>query len=213
MFGMNSLVELVKGILKVTIIATIGGLALMAQVDDLLQLSDKSIELAIETALVAVLVTILLMTGGLIFVAALDVPYQLFEHKKKMRMTLKEVKDEYKETEGSPELKGRIRQAQREAANRRMMQNVPEADVVITNPTHYSVALKYDAAAGGAPVVLAKGKGEMAFRIRDKAAEHQVPRLETPPLARALYHCVDIDQEVPEGCTSLSPRCWRTSIS
>ncbi len=199
MFSANSLVELVKSVLKVTLIAGIGAFALRAQLDTLLFLADLPIEQAIEKALIAVLLTVLYMVSGLILVAALDVPYQLYEHKKKMRMTLKEVKDEFKETEGSPELKARVRQVQREMANRRMMQSVPDADVVVTNPTHYSVALKYDPHGGGAPVVLAKGKDELALRIREKAAEHGVARLETPPLARALYHSVEIDQEIPAG--------------
>lgn len=199
MFSANSLVELVKSVLKVALTAGIGGAALWVQLDILLSLADMPIEQAIEKALTSVLLTVLYMVSGLILVAALDVPYQLYEHKKKMRMTLKEVKDEFKETEGSPELKARVRQVQREMANRRMMQKVPDADVIVTNPTHYAIALKYDPHGGGAPTVLAKGKDELAMRIREKASEHGVARLETPPLARALYHSVDIDQEIPAG--------------
>lgn len=199
MFGLNSLIELIKGILKVSLIAGIGAWALSTQIDELLALADRPIEIAIKEALYAVLFVVLLMVSSLVLVAAIDIPYQLFDHKKKLRMTLKEVKDEYKETEGSPEVKGRVRQLQREMANRRMMQNLPEADVVVTNPTHYSVALKYDAEAGGAPVVLAKGKDEMARMIREKASEYGIARLETPPLARALYHCVEVDHEIPPG--------------
>lgn len=199
MFGLNSLVELIKGILKVILIAGVGVWALSTQIDDLLALGDQPIERAVHDALYAVLFVVILMVASLVLVAAIDIPYQLFDHKKKLRMTLKEVKDEFKETEGSPELKGKVRQMQREMANRRMMQNLPEADVVVTNPTHYSVALKYDQSAGGAPIVIAKGKDEMARLIREKASEYGIARLETPPLARALYHCVEIDHEIPAG--------------
>lgn len=199
MFGLNSLIELIKGILKVVLIASVGAWALNTQIDELLALGDMPIQTAIREALLVVLFVVLLMIASLVLVAAIDIPYQLFDHKKKLRMSLKEVKDEYKETEGSPELKGKVRQMQRELANRRMMQNLPEADVVVTNPTHYSVALKYDAEAGGAPVVIAKGKDEMARRIREKASEYGIARLETPPLARALYHCVEVDHEIPAG--------------
>ena len=126
-------------------------------------------------------------------------PFQIYDHQKKLRMTKQEVKDEYKDTEGKPEVKGKIRQLQREMAQRRMMQDVPKADVVITNPTHYAVALKYDQKTMGAPVVVAKGADEVAFKIMEIARENKVEVLRTPPLTRAVYHNTDIGEEIPDG--------------
>ena len=134
-----------------------------------------------------------------IVIAAIDVPFQIFDHQKKLRMTKQEVKDEYKDTEGKPEVKGKIRQLQREMAQRRMMQDVPGADVVITNPTHYAVALKYDQKKMAAPIVVAKGSDETAFKIMEIARENKVEILRTPPLARAVYHNTDIGGEIPDG--------------
>jgi len=129
----------------------------------------------------------------------IDVPFQIFDHQKKLRMTKQEVKDEYKDSEGKPEVKGKIRQLQREMSQRRMMQDVPTADVVITNPTHYAVALKYDPDSMGAPMVVAKGADEIAFKIMEIAREHKVELLRTPPLTRAVYHNSDIGDEIPDG--------------
>ena len=130
-------------------------------------------------------------------VAALDVPYQLWTFHKKLRMTKEEVKREHKENEGDPHVKGRIRQQQRAAARRRMMAAVPKADVVVTNSTHFAVALQYTDGEMRAPRVVAKGVNLVALRIREIAAENNVPLLEAPPLARALYHNVDLDREIP----------------
>lgn len=198
-FSVTSLVEFAKSVLKVGLIAGIGYFGLLSQIDELRALADKTVELAIVEGLQIVFWIVVLMTLGLILVAAIDIPYQLYDHSKKMRMTMKEMKDEFKETEGSPELKAKVRQVQREMANRRMMASIPEADVVITNPSHYSIAVKYDAAQGGAPVVLAKGKNELAQKIKEIAQEHKIPRLETPPLARAIYHSTRIGDEIPPG--------------
>ena len=131
-------------------------------------------------------------------IAAIDAPYQTWDHNRQLKMTKQEVKDEMKNSEGSPEIKGRIRRTQYEMSQRRMMQEVPESDVVITNPTHYAVALKYDAAVGGAPMLVAKGIDEMAIHIRTIAKEHDVEIIASPALARSLYYCADVDQEVPE---------------
>ena len=130
-------------------------------------------------------------------VAVADVPLQLWRHAKGLRMSLEEVKREAKETDGDPKIKGKIRQRQREAARRRMMSNVPKADVVVTNPTHYAVALAYQGDSMRAPKVVAKGADEVAARIRELAAEHGVPLLEAPPLARALYAHAELEQEIP----------------
>ncbi len=141
----------------------------------------------------------LLVALSLLLVAAIDVPWQLWEHFKKLRMTKEEVKQEFKESEGDPHIKGRIRQQQRAMARRRMMQEVPKADVVVTNPTHFAVALRYEEGRMGAPRVVAKGTDEVAARIRELAAEHRVPLMSAPPLARALHRHVDLGQEIPAG--------------
>ena len=124
-------------------------------------------------------------------------PYQLWQYAKQMRMSREEIREEYKESEGSPEVKGRIRQLQQQLARQRMMQEVPKADVVVTNPTHFAVALKYDEKRMRAPIVVAKGADEIAAKIREVAGEHNVPIFEAPPLARALFRNVDIGDEIP----------------
>jgi len=139
----------------------------------------------------------LMLAGTLGLIAAIDVPWQLFQHNKQLRMTREEVKEEMKESEGSPEVKGRVRQMQREISRRRMMQEVPKADVIVTNPTHFAVALKYDEKRMGAPLVVAKGADLVAARIREVASESLVPVFEAPPLARALFRSVEIGEEIP----------------
>ena len=136
---------------------------------------------------------------GLLAIATIDVPFQLWQHHSRLRMTKQEVRDEMKEVEGKPEVKSRIRQLQREIARRRMMSNVPKADVIITNPTHYSVALKYDQGNMNAPILLAKGTDLVALKIREIATEHGVEIVEAPPLARAIYHTTELEQEIPAG--------------
>ncbi|MEF2197308.1 flagellar type III secretion system protein FlhB [Pseudomonas aeruginosa] len=135
----------------------------------------------------------------LLLIAAVDVPYQIWDNRQKLLMTKQEVRDEYKDSEGKPEVKSKIRQMQREMAQRRMMAAVPEADVVITNPTHFAVALKYDPAGGGAPLLLAKGNDFLALKIREVAQEHKVMVMESPALARAVYYSTELDQEIPAG--------------
>ena len=135
----------------------------------------------------------------MILIALVDIPFQLWDHNKQLRMTHQEVRDDNKDTEGDPELRGRVKRMQREVAQRRMMAEVPKADVVITNPEHYSVALKYDQDSMSAPVVVAKGTDLMALQIRTIANEHRVPIIEAPPLARALHHTTDLEQEIPAG--------------
>jgi flagellar biosynthetic protein FlhB len=147
----------------------------------------------------------LMMTGflsiasALVLIAVLDVPYQLYQYAQKHKMTKQEVKDESKESEGNPEVKGRIRQQQREMARRRMMSQIPKADVVITNPTHYAVAVKYQEEGMNAPIVVAKGADAIALKIREIAAEHHVVTLEAPKLARALYAHTDLEKEIPSA--------------
>jgi flagellar biosynthetic protein FlhB len=135
----------------------------------------------------------------LLLVAAIDAPFQMWNHHKELRMTRQEVKDEYKETDGKPEVKQKIRQLQQEMAQRRMMEEVPKADVVITNPTHYAVAVVYEASRMAAPRLVAKGVGEVAASIRAVASDHDVVRVEAPRVARAIYFTTDLDQEIPSG--------------
>jgi flagellar biosynthetic protein FlhB len=135
----------------------------------------------------------------MIVIAMADVPFQIYDHHKNLKMTKQEVKDEQKDTEGKPEVKGRIRQLQREIAQRRMMSDVPEADVVITNPTHYAVALRYNPEKDAAPVLLAKGNDQTALKIREIAKAHSVEIVSAPSLARSVYHHSEIGQEIPSG--------------
>ena len=139
----------------------------------------------------------LFLTLGMIPIAALDVPYQMYKHNKEMKMSKQEVKDERKNAEGDPMVKGRIRRLQYQAAARRMMQQVPEADVIVTNPTHYSVALKYDDNGGRAPVVVAKGIEELAMHIRKIGDAHDVPIVPSPMLTRAIYYSTEVAHEIP----------------
>jgi len=144
-----------------------------------------------------ILYSTLLIVASLALIAALDVPYQLWEYHRKLRMTKEELRQEMKEQEGDPQIKARIRAAQREMSRRRMMSNVPTANVVVTNPTHYAVALRYDPEAAGAPIVVAKGMNLIAQNIRELARESGVPVLEAPPLARALYAHCELDHQIP----------------
>ncbi|WP_028239473.1 flagellar biosynthesis protein FlhB [Stutzerimonas azotifigens] len=199
MFSTHALVELLKALGKFLVVLAVALVVLTAYQDDLLSIAKQPLELAIAHSAEIVGWCALWMACGLIIIAAVDVPFQLWDNKQKLMMTKQEVKDEYKDSEGKPEVKGRIRQMQREMAERRMMQAVPEADVVITNPTHFAVALKYDVDKGNAPVLLAKGGDFLALKIREVAQEHKVMVLESPALARAVYYSTELDQEIPAG--------------
>jgi len=199
MFSAKALVELLKALGKFLVVLTVALLVLSAYQDDLLSIAKQPLELAIAHSVEIVGWCALWMACGLILIAAVDIPFQLWDNKKKLMMTKQEVKDEYKDSEGKPEVKSRIRQLQREAAQRRMMQAVPDADVVITNPTHFAVALKYDGGKGGAPMLVAKGGDFVALKIREIAQEHQVTVLESPALARAVYYSTELEQEIPAG--------------
>ena len=199
MFSVNALVELLKALAKFVLILLVGVAVLAAFQDDLLAIVHEPVDSAIIHALSVVGWSALWMSCGLILIAAVDVPFQLWSNKKKLMMTKQEVRDEYKDSEGKPEVKQRIRQMQREISERRMMQAVPEADVVITNPTHFAVALKYDPSKGSAPVLLAKGGDFTALKIREIANEHKVMVLESPALARAVFYSTELDQEIPAG--------------
>jgi len=197
MFSARSVVELGKAFAKFGVVAAAAAIFLRMHAGELLTLGSEPTSTAIGHAIELTGQAMLMLAAAIVIVAAVDVPWQLWQHLSKLRMTRQEIRDELKETEGSPEIKSRIRSVQQELARRRMMQEIPKADVVVVNPTHYSVALRYDERRMRAPVVVAKGVDAVALRIREIAAEHRVPIFEAPPLARALYRSVDIGAEIP----------------
>lgn len=199
LFSQQSLVELAKSILKVLVIGSSAIVVLMTVTDALLGLGRMVPERAITDSIGMLGWFFLMVSLPLVVIAMVDVPWQLYSHHKQLRMTKQEVKDEMKQSDGSPEMKAKVRQMQQEASRRRMMQAVPEADVIITNPTHFAVALKYDESRGAAPIVLAKGMDEVALRIRELAKSHDVLIVESPRLARAVYASTEIDAEIPAG--------------
>ena len=198
-FSIKGLVELLKALAKFSFIGSVGGAWLWFAAPSYVQLGQVAlgggISLGGDMLIEAFLITVLPMAA----IAAIDVPFQLWDHAKQLRMTRKEVKDEHKETEGNPELKARIRRQQQELAQQRMMQAVPDADVVIVNPEHYAVALKYDAAAAGAPKMVAKGVDLVAQHIREVATANGVPLVRAPLLARAIYYNTKLDREIPSA--------------
>ena len=198
LFSPRSLVELVKSLFKLGIVGYILWNSLR---NELFPLSQRSVDMA-STVVISSYWSLLhsisiRIIAALLLLAVLDYVYQRWEHKRSLKMTKKELKDEYKQTEGDPLIKSKIRQRQKQMAMRRMMQDVPKADVIITNPTHYAVALGYDGGTMGAPQVLAKGEGFIAARIREIASENGVPLVENPPLARAIYKAVDVGEFIP----------------
>ncbi len=198
-FSRKSLVELGKSIAKFLLVTGVAVLVLGVLMDELLNVGRLPMEQAFAEGVEVVGISLLLIGCALIVVAAIDVPFQMAEHARQLKMTRQEVKDELKDSEGRPEVRARVRQLQQEISNRRMLEDVPLADVVITNPDHFSIAVRYDSASMGAPQVVAKGVDFMAMRIREVARQSSVPILESPPLARALYYAVSLGAEVPEG--------------
>ncbi len=196
-FGPQGLMELVKALGKFFLIAGIAAAFIHFSLYELLALSRASLESALTQSGILVCIAFAVFSSAMILIAGIDVPFQLFQHTKQIRMTKQEVKDEMKETEGRPEVKGRIRQLQQEVAKRRMMQDVETADVVITNPTHFAVALRYKDDDTGAPVVVAKGRDLVALQIIEIARDKGVTVFRAPPLARALYASTDLQQEIP----------------
>jgi flagellar biosynthetic protein FlhB len=195
--SIDSLVELIKAIAKVIFICLAAWYLIKSHLLEVMSLMSMPIELGGEFQIELILLSLTLLVATLAVITLIDVPYQLWSYNKKLKMTKQEVKDEAKESEGNPEIKAKIRQQQREMARRRMMAKVPSADVVITNPTHYSVALQYPENSNRAPIVVAKGVDEVAMIIREIAKENGVTLVEAPPLARALYAITDLDQEIP----------------
>jgi flagellar biosynthesis protein FlhB len=198
MLGVQAWVEFIKSLLKFLVVAGVSYALLVSLFEEIIALSNEAIPFNFEHATTMLLWMFMALAFSLIIIVIVDAPYQKWNHTRELKMTKQEVKDEMKNTEGSPEIKGRIRRTQYEMSQRRMMADVPESDVVITNPTHYSVALKYDAEMGGAPVLVAKGVDEMAMHIRTIAKEHGVEIVQSPALARSLYYTGEVNEEIPE---------------
>jgi len=196
-FAMRSIVELLKALAKFGVVGVIAAMVLWKDADELLALGREPMAEAIVHAIKLSGSAMILISAGMLLIAGVDVPYQLWQYAKQLKMTREEVRREMKESEGSPEVKGRIRQLQQQMARQRMMADVPKADVIVTNPTHYAVALRYDDKNMRAPIVIAKGADLVAARIREIAVQHNVPIFEAPPLARVLHKNVDIGGEVP----------------
>ncbi|MGM0857972.1 MAG: flagellar biosynthesis protein FlhB [Pseudomonadota bacterium] len=196
-FATQALIELAKAIAKSLLVGGVGAAFLYFNIGKFMSLMDQPVQQALANALTMAAQAAGLMVLALIVVILIDVPFQLWSNAKKLRMSQEEVKREHKESEGDPQVKGRIRQQQQAMARGRMMSKVPDADVIITNPTHYAVALSYQEGQMGAPRLVAKGTDAVAERIREIANDAHVPRLEAAPLARALYHHVDLDAEIP----------------
>jgi flagellar biosynthetic protein FlhB len=198
MFGLQALVNLAKSIAKFLLVGGVTYFLIDASITEFAQISLMALEPGL-TASASILTTAFLVASStLIIIALIDAPYQLYQHNEKMKMSLKEVKDERKDTEGSPEVKQRIRQKQREVSAARMLEAIAEADVVITNPEHFAVALAYDPSSDDPPKVVAKGADLMAQRIRDRAGEEGVPLFQSPVLARALFFTTELDAFIPE---------------
>lgn len=196
-FSKKGLVELVKALIKFLIIGSTAMLFLYSKVDVYLALGSEPLVQALPHMANLLVWSFLAIASVLVFIALIDVPFQIYDYTAQLKMTFQEIKDESKDTEGNPDVKGRIKNTQREIAQRRMMSEVPKADVIITNPEHYSVAIKYDQGNMTAPIVVAKGVDIIAMQIRTIAREHEVPILQAPPLARALHHTTEINDEIP----------------
>jgi len=198
-FSMRSIVELVKALSKFALVAGVGALLILESIDSFGQISLMALEPGLRSGSTIIVMSFLVVSSMLILIASIDAPYQIFQQNKKMKMSLKEVKDERKETDGSPEVKQRIRQKQRELSNARMIDAIVDADVVITNPDHFAIALAYDPSSDDPPIVIAKGADLIAERIKEKASESGVPLFASPSLARALFFTTEVGSYVPEA--------------
>ncbi|MCP3665119.1 MAG: flagellar biosynthesis protein FlhB [Gammaproteobacteria bacterium] len=199
LFSAKGLVELLKAMAKFFLIGGATALVLWNSLGQFLSLSEMEMASAVSSLSSLIGWAFVLISTTLILIAMVDIPFQIWDHKRQLKMTRQEVKEEMKDTEGRPEVKGRIRNLQREMAQRRMMEKVPEADVIVTNPTHYAVALKYDQQRNPAPVVVAKGADLIAANIRRVGAENSVPVIESPMLARAIYSHTELEEMIPAG--------------
>lgn len=199
MFSVEGLLELPRLLIKLALVAGVGWWLITYYRGAFIELPQQNLRTAMQETMHVAGVAFLCMAGVMLLVAAVDVPLALWQYARKHRMTKEEVRKEHRESEGDPHVKGRIRVMQRQVAQRRMMADVPKADVIVTNPTHYAVALRYSEQEGGAPRVLAKGADLVAAKIRELGTEHKVPILEAPPLARALYRHTEIGQQIPQA--------------
>ena len=199
MFSTHGLVELAKAIGKALVVGAVGAWAIWHNKDAMLLLVAQPLAASIPHLGYLMWLSFAAIMGGMLLIVAVDVPFQLWDHNSKLKMTKEEVRQEARETEGDPQVKGRIRSMQREMARRRMMAEIPTADVVVTNPTHYSVALRYSEGGMKAPIVVAKGSHFLAARIKEIAIANNVPILEAPPLARALHKHTELGQTIPEA--------------
>lgn len=199
MFSMKALTELLKSLVKVVIIIGATILLLKYYAQEMYRLSDENVTSGIIHSIKISAFATIYLSAATVIIAAMDVPLQMYEYAKKLKMSKQELKDESKDTDGKPEVKGRIRQLQREMAQRRMMTNVPTADVIITNPTHYAVALQYNPESMATPVLIAKGGDNIALKIREIAKAHNIEIIESPVLARAIFHTTELDTEIPSG--------------
>ena len=198
LFSLKSIAEFLKGLFKLIIVGVTATLLVLPELNRVEQMTTYEIADLLDVLYILSVKVLIGVVAILSIIAALDFLYQKFEHTKSMRMSRQEIKDELKQTEGDPIVRARLRQIRQERARRRMMAAVPDASVVITNPTHYAVALKYELNDMNAPVLLAKGIDSLAVRIREIAEENDIPVVENPPLARALHAGVEVDQEIPE---------------
>ena len=198
MFGANALMELIKSIGKFTVVGSFAFFYLSGRFEEFMSLGHGAVQTEVIQALSILVNSFLIISLSLLIIVAIDVPFQIWNHNRQLKMTKTEVKDENKDAEGRPEVKGRIRQTQRELATRRMLEEVPKADVVITNPEHFAIAIRYDESLI-APVVVAKGTEEIALKIREIAKAHEVTMFAAPPLARAIYYSTKVNQVIPEG--------------
>ena len=199
MFGVQGIVGLIQSVVKIALVFFVAGSLFDFYFDQFMGLSFLSLTNGIYKAADIILFSFLVLSSSLILIVAIDVPYQLWNNKRKLKMTKQEIKDESKEQEGNPEVKGQIRRKQMEMAQQRMMDEVPKADVIVTNPAHFAVALKYDPLGTGAPIMLAKGVELIAAQIRNIAMAADIPLVAAPPLARALFYSTEIDEEIPQG--------------
>jgi len=198
-FSVNGLMELAKALAKFTIIGGAGGLWILVNWPHYLDLSIMGVNDSMIQALEQLIAGFMILVASTSLIAAIDVPFQIIQNANKLKMTKQEVKEEYKDSEGKPEVKQKVKQLQRELSQRRMMAEVPKADVVITNPDHFAVALSYAVNSNAAPKVIAKGGDQVAFKIKEIAQFHNVTCLESPLLCRAIYFTTKLDQEIPHG--------------
>ncbi len=198
-FGWKGLVEMLKSLAKFLLVAIVAIVLLRGQANEIIGLGGEALPQALSHMSSILLWDFLIVSAALLLVVAVDIPFQLWDHQRQLKMTKQEIKEEGKQTEGSPEVKGRQRRLQMEMAQQRMMDAVPDADVVITNPTHFAVALKYDSVNMAAPLLVAKGSELIAGQIRAIAKEHNIPVVTAPPLARAIFYSTELEQAIPEG--------------